>query len=488
MGHQKEFLKDTFLYGIGSGLRKFIGIFLLPFYTRALTPEDYGVLSSVGTFAMLFSAFIDVGLDSATAYYYLTNKDEKEKGQILFTLLVLRLLTFIPSILLSFFSQQISTLLFGSDQYTWVVFLTCLTIPFGFLLSEQSHIYRYLREPMKYNYVTIVQGIMSIALGVSLVVVLKYGIIGAQLAGLISSAFILPFTFLMFTRKKYVYKFSFYWAKKLIKFGYPLIGAAIATWIFQSSDRFFLLHYSNLTEIGWYSIGQTFSQPLLLINTAVQMSFGVLFLKTYNADTDANKNNSKKMAIESFNMYLVASISISLFLSIFCLELLNTITTKEYLKGAIAIPFLTFSAICSQAYQTMGMGITLAEKTYYYTWITVVTAILNIILNILFIPSMGFVGAALATLISFIIYWQVKVHYDQKFFPIAYPFKRLFIYFFVCLCISLLVPICFFYFNIQINLVLKLLLLAFGLILPLILNIIEYNTIKSFMILIKNKF
>jgi O-antigen/teichoic acid export membrane protein len=488
MGHEKEFLRDTFLYGMGSGVRKLIGFFLLPFYTRVLTPGDYGVLSSVATFAMLLSAFIDIGLDSATSYYYLTSKDEKEKGQILFTLLILRLLTFVPSILLSFFSHQISLLLFGSGSYTWIVFLTCITIPFSFLLSEQTYVYRYLRKPMNYNYVTVIQSIMSIGLGISLVVVLKYGIIGAQLSSLISTAFILPFTFLMFTRKQYVFKFSSYWAKKLIKFGYPLIGAAIATWVFQSSDRFFLLHYSNLTEIGWYSIGQTFSQPLLLLNTAVQMSFGVLFLRTYNEDTDLDKINSKKMAISSFNLYLVAGISISLILSIFSIEMLKIITTKDYLRGALAIPFLCFSSICSQAYQTMGMGITLAEKTYYYTWITVMTAVINIILNILFIPSMGFVGAALATLISFIIYWIIKVYYDQKFFPIAYPFTRVFIYFFVTLIISLFVPVSFFFFNIKITVILKALLLIIGLMFPFILKLIEFSTVKSVFISVRNRF
>lgn len=487
MSHKKDFIKDTFLYGLGSGIRKFIAIFLLPFYTRALTPDDYGVLSSVSTFAMLFSAFIDLGLDSATSYFFLTNKNEKEKGSILFTLLVLRLFTFIPSLILTLFSSQISAILFGTTEYTWVVFLTCLTMPFTFLVSEQTYIYRYFRQPMKYNHITIIQSIISIGLGISLVVILKYGIIGARLATLVSTAIILPFTFLTFTRKKYVYKFSMQWTKKLLRFGYPLVGAAIATWIFQSSDRFFLLHYSNLKEIGWYSIGQTFSQPLLILNTAVQMSFGVLFLKVYNEDTNYEKKNSKKMAIDSFNLYLVASISISLFLSIFSLELLNFITTKEYLQGALAIPFMCFSLVCSQAYQTMGPGITLAEKNYHYTWITIVTAVINVILNFLLIPSLGFVGAAIATLISFIVYWLVKFYVSQRYFYINYKVKRILAYFLICLIISLIVPLSYFYYELHIKFILKLFLFMIGLLLPGFLNILKLTAIRSYVSYIRNK-
>ena len=488
MGNKKDFLKDVFLYGFGNGVRKFIGIFLLPFYTRALTPEDYGILSSLSTFTLLFCAVIDIGLDSATSYYYLTRKNEKEKGQILFTLLILRLLTFVPALLLSLFSTQISTALFGSTAYSWVVFISCLTIPFSFLLSEQTYVYRYLRQPMKYNYVTIVQSVISIGLGVSLVVIMKYGIIGARLATLISTAFILPFTFITFTYKQYVYKFSIHWAKKLIKFGYPLIGAAIATWIFQSSDRFFLLHYSDLKEIGWYSIGQTFSQPLLLLNTAVQMSFGVLFFKIYGQDPDPAKLNSKKMAIDSINLYMVAAITISVFLSVFSLELLSIVTTKEYLKGALAIPFLCFSMVCSQAYQTMGPGITLKEKNYHYTWITVATAILNIVLNFIFIPSMGFVGAALATVISFFAYWMIKFHISQKYFRIDYQTTGIVLYFLSSLAISVFIPINYFYFDLKINIFYKILIFCFSLFLPVVFKIIDLKSIRLTIKSIKDKF
>lgn len=213
MSLNKEFIKDALVYGLGSGIRKFIGIFLLPFYSSALTPEDYGVLSSLGTFAMLFSAFLDVGLDSATAYYYLTDNEEKEKGRILFTTLCIRLLTFIPSIVLSFFSESISLMLFGTNEYTWVVFILCITIPFSFLFSEQAHVFRYRREPIKYDYVTIVSGLMSLLLGVTLVLGLRYGSIGSQSASLFSVVFILPFTYFFFTRKQYEFSFSFFGLK-----------------------------------------------------------------------------------------------------------------------------------------------------------------------------------------------------------------------------------------------------------------------------------
>ena len=61
MSQKKEFIKDTFVYGLGSGIKKFIGLFLLPFYTRALSPSDYGIIDTLATGVFFLSAFLNMG-------------------------------------------------------------------------------------------------------------------------------------------------------------------------------------------------------------------------------------------------------------------------------------------------------------------------------------------------------------------------------------------------------------------------------------------
>jgi O-antigen/teichoic acid export membrane protein len=66
MGAIKDFSKDTLVYGLGAGVKKFIGLFLLPFYTKALSPSDYGVLDTLGTLIFFITAVFNFGLDTAT--------------------------------------------------------------------------------------------------------------------------------------------------------------------------------------------------------------------------------------------------------------------------------------------------------------------------------------------------------------------------------------------------------------------------------------
>lgn len=478
MSIRKEFAKDAVVFGLGNGIKKFIGLFLLPFYTRALSPADYGILDTLATFAMFFSAFINVGLDSASGFYFFKAEDETQKGKVLFTHLVLKLLAFIPPLILSFFSSQISFALFNSNDYTFIVFISIITVPVNLLLSEQSHLYRYFRKPWHYNIITITKSLFNIGIGVTLVVFLSWGILGAQLATLVSSTIVIVGSFLFYTRKIYTYSFDWHWAKKMLQYGFPLVWSGLAAWVYNSSDRFFLLHYSTLEQIGYYSIGATFSQPILLMNMAVQMSFGVLFYKTFNEEKESTKPKAKKMAIEAFNLYLGLAVLIATTLSVFGNELINFIATEKYGSGALSIPFLVFSYVAAQGFQTMGPGIELAEKNWHFTWITVVTALLNIALNFLWIPHWGFLGAALSTLISFVVYWVIKVYVAHRYFNIPYPFIKISIVYLFGLTISLIFTFYHPFYSFALALTIKLLSLIFLFVLLVYLDFIPKNTIQ----------
>ena len=208
MAGKKDFAKDTLVYGLGTGLKKFIGIFLLPFYTRALTVSDFGILESLGTFAFFISVILTLGLDSASGFYFFKERDPTEKGKILYAVFIIRILSVIPLTIISFFSSSISNLLFGDTKYFWVVFISIHVILVDLIMNEQAHIYRYYKKPWGYNIITIIKALAGIGLGIFLVVIQRRGIIGAQFSSLISSVIVIIVSFFSFTRKKYTYSFN----------------------------------------------------------------------------------------------------------------------------------------------------------------------------------------------------------------------------------------------------------------------------------------
>lgn len=321
----KSFSKDTIYYGIGNAIKTFISFLLLPLYTRILTPSDYGILDTLATGVLILTILFGLKVTDGGSRYYYETEDSKEKGTILFTVFVINFFTIVPSLILAFFSNEISIFLFKTNQYNWVVFASCLSIPLTLLNDEQSWIYRYKRLPWRFNIYILTRALVNIALGILLVLYLKKGVLGAQLATVISLIVTIIFSLFSFTRKEYTFKFSTIWAKKLIKFSYPLMLSGLIAWIYTSADRYLLLGYKSTTDVGLYSIGSTFARPISILNMAIGMSFYPFFMSLYEKEKDDNKPETKKTSNQIWYIYLVISLSICAALSIWGKELIGIV-------------------------------------------------------------------------------------------------------------------------------------------------------------------
>ena len=183
-------------------------------------------------------------------------------------------------------------------------------------------------------------------------------------------------------------------------------------------------------------------------------------------------------------LFLFVTIMVASFLSIFGVEIINIVTTSAYVLGALAIPFLTFTAIFNQAFQITTLGIALKEKTWYYTIIIVITAVFNVGINFWLIPKYGFVGAGLATLLSYVLYWALAFGLSQKFFKVDHNLIKIFFFIITAFCVSFGVPYLQLNHNIHIHFLLKSGIMFALVLMSFVLRIIKYqeviNYLKSF--------
>jgi O-antigen/teichoic acid export membrane protein len=204
-----------------------------------------------------------------------------------------------------------------------------------------------------------------------------------------------------------------------------------------------------------------------------------LFFDFYYKEEDPEKPESKEIAITGFRHYFASSLLLSLLLSVFGKILVPWITTPEYIAGALAIPFLTFSHIAAQSYQTMSPGIILTGKTWHFTWITAVSAVVNITLNFVFVPLWGFTGAAFATFISFFVYWVIKIIVAHSHFPVPYPFIKIFSTYFILFALALIIPLMQIWYGYEVSwLGYALVIFSGGLVLK-VMGFIKFETIKN---------
>ncbi|MCF8296628.1 MAG: oligosaccharide flippase family protein [Saprospiraceae bacterium] len=413
----KDFTKDTVIYGLGNVLKKGIGLLLIPLYTRYLTTSDYGILDSLSTLTFFLSALAGLGLATATPRYFFMAKNEYEKGKVLYTSLLLLIFSYgIITILGICFSKSIALDLFKDVKYQKVVIVSIMTMFVIAVSKQQEDIFRYYRKARKYLIVILIRAIVNPLFIIYLLVMLKQGVLGVKLGGLFSIIIILIYTWFSFSKNKYTIEFDLQWAKKLLKFGYPLIFFTIAMWIFSASDRFIILHFRNAAEVGLYSIGYKFAYPIILINIAIDMSSGVIMLSSYEDESGDKKEKTKKLNSQIWDIYIGLTVPLALMISIFGKQLLSIFTTPDYVPGAIVIPFIAFSLVLQRCVEITGFGLVLKEKSKIVSYIMVFAAAVNIILNFWLIPKYGYLGAAITTLISYIIYFTLAYYFSQKHF------------------------------------------------------------------------
>jgi O-antigen/teichoic acid export membrane protein len=476
----KKFSKDTLVYGFGASLKKIIGFFLIPLYTRLLTPEDYGVVNTMSTFTFLVSVVSSLGIFAAIHRYFFVAKSEEEKGLIIGTGIIINLFSNgIITLIMLIFSSWISQILFQTNEYSSLVIICAFIVLLNPLSQKIEIVYRFYRKTKKYLIVTIVKAIIAPLMTVIYVVIMLRGPWGIKMAALLSTIIVMSFAYFLFPATKIKWQFSKKWALKMINFGLPLVWTGLAMWIYSVSDRLFLLHYKGLSDVGLYSIGNKFAQPLLIINTAISMSASVIMLGIYEKEKDPEKPESKQFITKIWYYYLVLAVGIALFISIFSTDIFKLMTQPAYYMGALATPLLLFGLIFDRSFHLTGQGMNLLEKTKHYAWIGSIAALVNIGLNFIFIPKFGFVGAAITTVISNFTYFIIAYHTSQRYFPVKRKLNTVMVYLVIALFIGMLCPYSYHFFYYNFLFWQKILLLLFGLNLPFMMGIVPYKLITN---------
>jgi O-antigen/teichoic acid export membrane protein len=414
----KTIAKDSLIYSIGGLTGQFLGIFLVPIYTRIFSPDQYGIIDLIGTTTAFITLFLILGTDSAVARFYIDSDSDRDKKLTASTALYFRLLSVSLAILvLIFFSHELSFLIFKDEAYAEYLIIALLAIPFAMCYSFFIYMLRWTFQTVRYAVISVAFVLVSASLTIYLVVFLGKGILGIYWANLITCAIFSLIGFWI-TRENYTLTFSFKRLKEMLAFGMPMISTAICLYLMTYSDRYFLIYFTDLKEVGLYSIGNKVASLLGLVTMGFTMAWSPFVYSTYKEE------DSKRTYAKVFDYFSVVSAFVVLSLSLFSRELLTIFTTEKYIAAYIVVPFLVTSlAVYTVSDYIFYIGMGIAKKNIHRIWIGGTAAIVNIILNFILIPVYGMVGAAIATLISFLLFGYLIFMMSQKYYHINYNFS-----------------------------------------------------------------
>jgi O-antigen/teichoic acid export membrane protein len=435
---KNKIIKNSLWGFIATMVSKIGGLFLTIILARFLMPEGYGIYSLVLSVAMIFCTLSDLGLSQTLVRYlsFSLVKDRVNISNYHFYLLKLKLkIISIVSLIFFILAYPLAFYIFKNPTLFPLFLIAAVYI---FVLSFEGFYNSVFYSIEKIKYISLKESISQI-LRVTLVLIL-FLIVSAsyqkQLIGLFIvltlNSFIILILILYYLKKLIpeLFKKSKTSKKidhKKIKNFLKYVGIASISGIFFSYiDSIMLGLYVAPEYIGYYRAAASLIFGIIGILSFLNFILLSLFTKLDIKDT-------KTFLINSIKYSSIITIPSSLGLFILGKYFIRVFYGVNYLSSAF--PFYILSLLI---FPVVSIGIlrslfTAEEKPKIFTKLVLIVGFLNIILNFIFIktfllvsPEWATFGAALATLISWIIYFLAAVHFIKKQFNFKISLRILF--------------------------------------------------------------
>ena len=392
--------------------------FLLPLYTRVLNPSDYGILDMIRIFESLALLTVALEINQGLGRYYMDESNPSKKASYFSTAFIFTAGCFVTFFVFSMvFSNGLATIILGQKEFTLQLKLGIVFISLNGILLLLYCQFRYDLRSKDYAIVSIITFLATSSLSVTLAYFLEWGLNGILISICVGNLTGLAVGFIK-NLPNIKLSFDFLKLKQMLKFSFPLVPSGLAIFIHGYIDRMMINHYLTLNEVGLYGMGFRVAAITSIILAGFNRALSPLIISNYK-----NPQTPSQIA-KIFRYFMCLSLLFFMSLSLFAEEILILLTTPEFYESKNIVVYLVPAILFSQMYM-FAPGTSIAKKTHYIMIISILIAGINIILNFIFIPKLGFHGAAIATLLANFTLLVLHIFYGQKFYSIPYEWGRI---------------------------------------------------------------
>lgn len=435
--------KAAFWFMICSFLQKGISIIVTPIFTRLLSASEYGNYNVFTSWESIMNIFVSLCLSSGVYQQGLVKyEDDAERFSSSMQGLTLVIVVFWLMFYLIF--HNFINNIIGLDTIFMVAMISIIWTNnvFAFWANEQKVQFKY----KKLILLTIITSILNPVLGIVLVTNLKDKVLARVLGiAVIGLVFHVPLFVKQIKKGGSLYNKK-YWKYALL-YNIPLIPHYLSQIVLSSSDKIMIEKLIDSKNAGIYSLAYSIALIMTMFNRSLMQAVTPWMYKKIK-----NKEFEKIKKVSYFSLVSVATLN--LLLIAFAPEAVAIFAPSEYYEAIMVIPPVAMSVYFMFTYDLFAKFEFYYEKTKLISLATIIGAILNIVLNYIFISKFGYIAAAYTTLICYILYsifhyrtmcfvckkeLKMKSPYDIKililisvvFIAIGFVFNALYNYFII---------------------------------------------------------
>ncbi len=466
MSIAKKLVGQTAAYGLSSIVGRTLNFLLVPIYTEVFHPAEYGIVTYLYAFVAFFNILYTFGLE--TAFFRFANKPEADKQRLynqVLSIIICTSIVFTTLIILA--SGTIADYLaYTPEQEKYIIWLAIIlaidaivAIPFARLRLEN--------KAAKFASIKFINILITVGAN-SFFLILCYGVYTGEffqslkpfvervydpgfgigyifIINLIANALLLPMLWREF--RSFRFELNKEVLKPMLVYAYPLLFMGLAGTVNEVLDRILLEHWlpesfyphqSNKASVGIYSACYKLAIFMTLAIQAFRYAAEPFFF------SQAQDKNSPQTFALVMKWFVIVCAFIFLFISanleIFALFLRD----PAYREGIMIVPVLLLANLFLGIYYNLSVWFKLSDKTKFGTYLSFGGAGVTILFNLLLIPVLGYMGAAVATFVCYFSMALACYLLGNKYYPIPYPVKTILSYILVAILlvlVALLVPV-----------------------------------------------
>jgi len=417
----KQFFKNAVFLSITEVAIRLKGLVAIPLLTRYFGTFDYGIWSQVSVMVATLFPIMVLGTDSATLRYLPGLQLGMQRCKYSAWCYFLFGMSAIVIMLLLLFGSQVELFFFGSNEKC--VFLMPLVAIFLFVTLAGNTFRNWFRiqnDVKRYAFILILQAILELS-ALIIFLVLRKGVFELVLYTILANSISAVFSLYLIVRNYGWGKPDFSIILILLKFGLPLVPAGYAVWGLNAMDRLFLVHYSTMSKIGIYSLA--YNLGYLVIQVLINSIWAMYPNKAAELFNQGKFSELQKLFEQSVVFIVFLILPSIAGICVLGERLLLIIATKEFVSGAPLMAIITAGYLFLMLAEYYNIALNLVFRQYLVTASFIAAALINLVLNMLLIPTYSIMGAALATTLSFSILLLISYSLAKRYAKIETKFR-----------------------------------------------------------------
>ncbi|MDO4729478.1 MAG: oligosaccharide flippase family protein [Bacteroidota bacterium] len=427
----ENLIKSFFIYGLTSGLSRFISLLLIPVYVRVFSESENGIIDMIQTMCQVFLVFGMLQLETSIQRYYYELDTKKRRRMISTVLIFTTFMSAFGSLLLCLLAKKISFFFFKQMGYSLEIMIASWIIPFLNMSILNFIVLRYLKKSFVFSIVTFFQVLLTTSLVLFFVFKLSLGIKSVFLGQLFGYIVIVAAQF-YFLRREFVWCFDLSILKEMLHYSIPQFPARIGSESTARINRFILVTFLSTSSLGLYAVAVKFSSALELINVAFSMAWVPYMYESL-------KSGSYQIKFRYiYSLALYTTFFLVTFVSLFSTEIVTFFTVPSYYKIKFLLPGLFLFNGLFIIKGIVDIGIAISKRMIYLTYIYLSVAVLNVSFLLIGINVFGLKGVVYSLiftnffLILFSWYFTERLHY------IGFEIKKFILFYVIIFIITII--------------------------------------------------